>query len=185
MEFNNQKSSFRDCDLNSYDVVSYGINGVYQVERIEDIKVGSSSQKYYLLSHLYSKTPYKTFVCQSKGKDKGLRRIVSKNNFEKFMDNLDKIEVTSYDINGSSTKKMLAYEQLVNDSFEGALKAYFGIKFDLKQSQKDEKRLHFFKEKLEKSLVEEVASCLHLSLEEAQNLLEKKTILKLSELNKN
>ena len=153
-----KKRSISENIFTPGDYISYALKGIYRVDQIEILIIAGVAAQYYVLSHVFHKTIHKTFVPLKRAVIMGMRHLVDKKislKLEQIVESLD-LKLEPLEVN--SNKKIKCYEaRIIKYGFLEMIHVYFCVLYDIKQTNRGEKRYAQFKNRLISTICEEMS----------------------------
>ena len=155
------------------DVIVFGARGLYQVERLESMTVGESTQRCYVLKKRYSETIHKTYLPEQQVSSNGIRQPLSVQQFDGLSEVFKNLELSPESVENNSNKKMISYDKrIVAGGFDELVRVYFCVKYDIETTGRADKRYVQYMERLRLMMSEEIAFAKSITVDEAQEIFD-------------
>lgn len=155
-------------------IIILGQRGVYQIDDIEYIEFGPSTERCYLLSKVFSKSIHKTFVPIKNIKKDQMREISSLETINSLETLLFEHGFELIDTKWNSVKKIDYYNKIIlKDGFIGLVKSYVAAAVDLNQTLREEKKFRMYSEKLKRAIIEEMSYVTNQTFEDCDKKLKR------------
>lgn len=160
-----------DINVGPKDVVALGLDGVYEIEKIQFKKLYGRNEKYFVLEKLFTISNMKLFVPINRCQKQGLRKIISKEEFKSAIKTIKRNNESNLQL--LSPKKIIEIctKKIKNDGFSGLLNCFILLRsYSDIFSTKDKNIAHFLKG-TETAITEEIAVVNHLDLNSSKEKL--------------